>query len=87
MDQPEAPRRIVEFTYLMLPILLWTPTKRETGGVLMLMPAGIETPPFSPGFLQNHAGSPMILLSLHANRGTHTVENGEKFYVQPRSRR
>lgn len=72
IDQPGPPVYVAEFSYLMVPVLLWTPTEKETGGVLMLAPVASQKPLESPGFIHSQGDGSMKMVSLNTNRSQFT---------------
>jgi hypothetical protein len=68
MDQPGRPVHVVEFSYLVAPIIARSPDKREWGGVVMIMPPPRGEALLEAGGVMHGAQLPTIHLSLNATR-------------------
>lgn len=68
IDQPGPPLHVVEFSYIVAPIIVRSPENREWGGVVMIMAPPRGEPLLTAGDVLQGPSGPTIHLSLNANR-------------------
>lgn len=68
MDQPGPPEYVVEFSYLIAPVILKTPDNKDAAGVMMLTtePRAEAIP--APGWVFTSGNVPGVTVSLSVNR-------------------
>lgn len=68
VDQPGPPKHVVEFSYLIAPVLLKTPENKDAGGVMMLTTEPRAEAVSNPGWLFANGNTPGLNVSLSVNR-------------------